>query len=452
MRKYVHLMSELESQLEDGTIRGGGRLPSIRELSARYGCSKGTVIKAFAELEKRHLIYTVPQSGYYAVVKTPAAGQESGRSAIDFSAASPDPELFPYLDFQHCLNKAIDMYRNDLFTYGTPQGLPSLLHILCKHLAGSQVFAKPEQMVVTTGAQQALHILATMPFPNAKRAVLLEQPSYHLMIQLLETHGVPAYGIVRTEQGIDLDMLEHRFRTDDVKMFYTIPRFHNPLGTSYPERTKKAIAELARRYDVYVVEDDYLADLETDTKADPIYAYDSSHVVYLRSFSKLLFPGLRLGLAILPPALQGSFKLHKQLSDIDSSLLSQAALEIYMQNGMYERRRHKLAATYQQRMKRLKLALDEHNDTVDVRHAAVKGGAHTHLKLPERLHIPTLLKRLRQRDIVVKDSASCYLTPFEKLPLLRLSISQAPEERIEAGIRVIFEEIGRMAAKWAKQQ
>lgn len=445
MKEYEKVMNDIERQIEDGAIRGGQKLPSIRELSDRYSCSKSTIIRAYSELEKRHLVYSIPQSGYYVVLKKPELEHPARHSFIDFSSAAPDPDLFPYLDFQHCLNKAIDMYRSHLFTYGTPQGLPSLLHVLCKHLANHQVFTSPEHIVITSGVQQALAILSTMRFPNGKRTILIEQPSYHLFIQLLGCHGIPVKGITRSENGIDLDELEHLFRTGDIKMFYTIPRFHNPLGTSYSEKTKKAIGELAKRYDVYIVEDDYLSDMETDTKSDPIFAYNSSHVIYLKSYSKILFPGLRVGVAVLPPALLETFSMHKIMSDIDSSMLSQAALEIYIQSGMFERRKQKIKATYHNRMLKLNHALDTFNDTEDVHHARISSGVHTHLVLPEQLHVPSLLKKLSKKRIILKEMEPSYLPLFEhQQSMMKLSITKVVEEQIEEGISTLFAEIKKM--------
>ncbi|UJF35679.1 PLP-dependent aminotransferase family protein [Paenibacillus hexagrammi] len=357
MHKYAELMNDIEQKLEGGEFRAGQKLPSIREMADRYGCSKSTVIRAYTDLEKRHLIYSIPQSGYYAVVKKSGDAMRPDSSFINFASAAPDPNVFPYLDFQHCINKAIDMYKYELFSYGTPQGLPSLVKVLSKLLANYQVFAQPDSIFVTSGVQQALSILAGMPFPNGKKTVLIEQPGYYLFIKLLEMRDIPVIGIKRTASGIDLDELETLFRTKDIKMFYTTPRFHNPLGTSYQEDDKKAIVRLAERYDVYVAEDDYLADLENDTKSDPLYAYGSSRVIYLKSFSKIIFPGLRVGAAVLPPDLRSTFGWHKRLTDIDSSMLSQAALEIYIQSGMFERRKQRIHDTYHRRLQVLNRSL-----------------------------------------------------------------------------------------------
>ncbi|MCY9665886.1 PLP-dependent aminotransferase family protein [Paenibacillus alginolyticus] len=444
MHKYSHIFNDIERQIENGHIRSGQKLPSIRELSITYSCNKSTVIRAYTELEKRHLIYSIPQSGYYAVQKRTDAFHPAEHLVYDFSSGAPDPELFPYLDFKHCINKAIDTYKNDLFVYGTPQGLPSLLKVLTKHLANYQVFTNPSNIHVTSGVQQALSVLALMPFPNGKRGVLLEQPSYYLFIRLLEMYQIPAFGITRTASGIDLDELERIFRTEDIKFFYTMPRFHNPLGSSYSEQTKKAIAQLAKRYDVYIVEDDYLADLENDTKSDPIFAYASNHVVYLKSYSKILFPGLRVGAAVLPTDLTLTFSNYKKLSDIDSSMLSQAALEIYIQSGMFERRKRKIRDSYSRRLMHLNKSLLANSDTVYLSPSEVTSGVYTHIIVPAQLHIPTLLDRLRKKRVILQDLQPYYLSAFGAEHLLSLSVTQVSEERIEAGVRLIADEIKRM--------
>lgn len=131
-----------------------------------------------------------------------------------------------------------------------------------------------------------------------------------------------------------------------------MPRFHNPLGTSYSQREKEAIVKLAEKYDVFIVEDDYLADLEEDPKADPLYAYgDFSHVIYLKSYSKIIFPGLRIGVAVIPNTILESFGKYKRLIDVDSSMLSQGALEIYIKSGMFQRHKQKIRTSYSLRSK-----------------------------------------------------------------------------------------------------
>lgn len=450
MHKYLEVLTELEGLLGRAPFRQGEKLPSIRELARRHGCSMATAIRALAELERRHLVYSVPGSGYYAVgAARPEPSDPVG--TVDFASSSPDPAMFPYLDFRHCINKAIDTYKNDLFIYGTPSGLETLMPAFRKQLAEYQVFADASRLVVVSGVQQALSLLAAFPFPNGRTRVLVEQPGYHLFIEYLELHGIPAAGIRRTADGIDMDELEAIFRTGEIKFFYTMPRFHNPLGSSYDRRQKLDILELARRYDVYVVEDDYLADFELDSKEDPMYAYDrDERVVYLKSYSKIIFPGLRVGLAVLPSSMAAAFNRHKKLSDIDSSLLSQAALEIYFRSGMFERHRGKLRDLYARRSRRLQDALREAAEESAGLFSYPGGGQrpafHSHLVLNRPVSPSKLRERIRRDSVELDRIERHYLKDYPRQALLNLSVTRVKEEDIERGVERLASAI-RYAAR-----
>ncbi len=119
---------------------------------------------------------------------------------------------------------------------GDPQGLDQLRQTFVSHLADDQVFAKAEQIFVTSGIQQALGILAKMPFPNGKTTILVEQPSYGIYLRILEESGISVHGIARSAAGIDLGELEKRFKNDDIKFFYTMSRYHN-MAFTISERT-----------------------------------------------------------------------------------------------------------------------------------------------------------------------------------------------------------------------
>ncbi|MDO3411169.1 PLP-dependent aminotransferase family protein [Saccharibacillus sp. CPCC 101409] len=446
MYKYMELLNELEVMIA-GSLKEGDKMPSIRVLSGRYGCSKSTVIRALSELERTHLIYASAKSGYY--VLGCAQREEEARRTIDFAQSAPDPEIFPYLDFQQCLNKAIDTYRNDLFIYGTPKGLPSLVREMQRHLAGYQVFAEPDRIFITSGVQQSLALLADMPFPGGRRAVLVEQPTYPLFAAYLEAHRIPAIGIRRDAEGIDLDELERIFRSGEVKFFYTIPRFHNPLGCSYTRAQKEDIVRLAARYGVYIVEDDYMADLEEDAKADPMYAYDTSgRTIYLKSYSKILFPGLRIGAAVLPRELVDAFGRYKRLLDIDSSMLSQAALELYLKSGMFNRHREKIRARYRRRSELL-------TEAVRAARAAypdlltgplpTAGGVHTHLLPRAAAALTPAIERLRRRSIRAETAREHYLSGYRGEDMLKLNVSGVREEDICSGVAVVAEELANAA-------
>ncbi|SHF43471.1 transcriptional regulator, GntR family [Seinonella peptonophila] len=434
----------MQRKIAQGHWKEGERLPSIRSLAKAYQCSKSTVIRAFHQLEQQHLVYAKAQSGYFVVKKGSQEDNKSGEW-IDFASASPDSQLFPYRDFQHCLNQAIDRYQDSLFVYGTSHGLLSLIEVLQKHLAAYQVFADLNQFVITSGVQRALSILTMMPFPNQKEMVLVEQPTYHLLVQLLKLAQLPSIGIERTAKGIDLDYVEHLFQTKSIKFFYTTSRFHNPLGTSYTQAEKKELAELARRYQVYIVEDDYLVDFEVDSKADPIYSYNRDNVIYLKSFSKNLFPGLRVGVIILPSELISSFIQYKSIHDIDSSMLSQAGLEIYIKNGMYQYHQEKIRAVYVSRMKKLNQVLDNLEIADTISYPVLQSGLHSHLLLKYPISLPKLQSKLDQYQVRFGTMYNSYLSSYPAKRMIRLNLSTVPEVKIEEGVTRVVKEINRLS-------
>ncbi|MCL6664205.1 MULTISPECIES: PLP-dependent aminotransferase family protein [Paenibacillus] len=423
----------------------GIRLPAVRVVAEKYQCSVSTAIRAYEWLEQRHLVYAIPQSGYYAVQNGTGAQDMDWQGALDFASAAPDPRVFPYADFRHCVDQAMEKKQAELFMYGTDQGLPSLILLLQKQFSDYQVFARTEQFFITSGVQQALAVLALMPFPNGKRKVLLELPTYHNMPSLLSGLNVPIAGVRRTLDGMDWASLERQFAEGDIKFFYVMPRFHNPIGTSLTVAEKKRLIRLAQRYDVYLVEDDYLADLEDNTKQDPLWSYDTEgRVIYLKSYSKILFPGLRIGVAVLPSPLIESFGAYKKMLDIDTSVLSQAALEIYVHSGMFAHHRKVIRNRYAARMNTVHEQLDTYPEFAPFMDAPRTGGEHTVLPLAGDIPLRVLLSRLQKRGVIVDTTERYYPEGTYQVhedQMLRLNISNVPKQRIEEGMQVIREEI-----------
>ncbi|MFD2329484.1 PLP-dependent aminotransferase family protein [Cohnella sp. GCM10020058] len=339
------------------------------------------------------------------------------------------------------MNKAMELFEGSIFTYSDSQGLLSLRQEIVKLFHKQQVFSSEQQIFIFSGAQQALHLLNGMPFPNGKTNILVEQPTYWGMLESLKAQNQTVIGIERTPDGIDWAALERHFQSNMIKFFYTIPRFHNPLGTSYTQKEKQRIAELAQKYDVYIVEDDYLADFETSSKADPIWAYNgSSHVIYLRSFSKVMLPGLRLAAATVPGALVPSLQQQKRTADLSTSVLSQGVLEIFIQSGMYAHHAKQMRAMYAQRMRKLKEAASRLLPKAFLYSFPSSGGLFAALNLPG-IHMEELVKRIGQQGVDVLRADQQFLPTFPKPNLLRMSIMRTDEQDIEEGIQMLAEEL-----------
>lgn len=430
--KYKGISEWVKQQIENEKLKTGDKLPSIRLLAEQFQCSKNTVVKALLTLEKQHLVYAKPKSGYYVVDDYQISIPHE--IDIDFLSAGPDKRIMPYEDFQHCINQAIDHYKEELFTYSEQQGLLSLRKELAKYLQHLQVFTKPDRLVITSGSQQALHILSVMPFPNGKKTILIEQPTYFGMLDSLQLNQITTLGIELTMKGIDFERLEHLFRTNDIKFFYIIPRSHNPLGHHYTNEEKKKIVALALKYDVYIVEDDYLAELDTDSKADPLFAYEpNGRVIYVKSFSKVFLPGLRIATVVLPETMIPSFIHNKFSTDFNTSPLSQGALEIYLKNGMFQYHLESVKKLYTKKMNILIEACSVYLPNY-IQFTKPKNGFYLTIFLPSHIDLDKLIYRLQEKHIYVDNASRMYLAE-NKRNAIRLSISQVNEQKIDHGIQ-----------------
>lgn len=438
MLKYEVIFNALLQQIQSGKIPAGSKMPSIRKLKEKYSLSTSTIQTALKMLEDQHLIYSIPKSGYYVIDDHTASTIQNDES-IDFATASPTWHHFPYADFQHCIKKGIDIYQEFLFQYGTSNGLPSLILEVKKLLETYQVFTKLDDIIITSGVQRALSILSVMPFPNNNKNILVEQPSYHKYLEYLQTYRINTVGINRTIEGIDLEELEYKFQTSNIKFFYCMPRFHNPLGTSYSKAVKAKILELATKYDVYIVEDDFIADFEQDPKNDPMFSLDvDNRVIYLKSFSKIMFPGLRIGITVLPRKLTNIFQKHKLINDIDSSMISQAALELYLKSGMFMRYRGQVSKAYSERAKILQNALRAYLPEYKV---PTEMAMHTHITLPKQLDINSLIQHLEMKHVFLDTINLNYLDNYYRERILKINVSNVDSRKIGPGIKYIADEL-----------
>ena len=330
--KYEQVVAYLKEGIESGTFPTGSRLPSIRNISQDFHCSKDTVQRALLELRYEKYIYSKPQSGYYVL--------EQQSSHDDLEILVNDEHLGAYDDFRLCVNESLIGRENYLYNYYEHQeGLEELRQSVQKLLFEQAIYSKPNQLVLTSGTQQALFILSQIDFPSRTQEILVEQPTYHRMNQLLLAQGLPYQTIERRIDGIDLNELEQHFKTGKIKFFYTIPRFHYPLGHSYTDQEKRAILDLAAKYQIYIVEDDYLGDLDPKMGQTFHYLDQNDLVIYIKSFSTSLFPALRITALILPNTIKEAFVSYKNILDYDNNLIMQKALSLYIDSQLFEKNR-----------------------------------------------------------------------------------------------------------------
>ena len=349
--KYQAVVSFLKKGIESGKFPTGSRLPSIRQLSQDFHCSKDTIQRALLELRHEQYLYAKPQSGYYVLEQGPHQ---------DLEIEVTDEHASAYDDFRLCVNETLIGRENYLFNYyDNQEGLEELRQSVHQLLFDQALYCKPDQLVLTSGTQQALFILSQINFPSKGEEILVEQPTYHRMNRLLVAQGLAYQTIERRIDGINLEELEEQFKSGKIKFFYTIPRFHYPLGHSYSDQEKRAILDLANQYGVYIVEDDYLGDLDPRKSQTFHYLDTEDRVIYIKSFSTSLFPALRITALILPNALKKAFVSYKNILDYDSNLIMQKALSLYIDSQLFEKNRLARLTLQENYQARIKKVLEE---------------------------------------------------------------------------------------------
>jgi len=432
--KYEAVADLIRENIYSGNYKSGEKLPSIQKLSKELTYNTDTIVKAYKQLEEEHLIYAVSKSGYYVMKNEDKVG--TNKSVIDMLNTYLPDKINPYKDFHHCMDKAISIYGKKLFEYSSPKGMLELINVLTKHLMNFQIFTKSENIFITNGSQQALYILGAMSFPRGKSKVLVEQPTYSVMLKILESAKTPVIGIKRTHEGIDLNELEAIFRKGDIKFFYTMPRYQNPTGFCYNNTQKQEIIRLSEKYDVYIVEDDYLADLELDKKSDPMYTMgDKDKSIYIGSFSKTLLPGLRLGMAILPKELHQKFIDFKYSIDLNTSILTQGALEVYLKSSMYKFHIKRTRKFYKNKMDVLKkLCKNELNDKITW--YIPETGLYAYMEMKE-ISSQVLENSLSNKKVLVSSTKNCYIEGFNHTEGIRICVCNASDEDIRRAVNII---------------
>lgn len=440
MYRYLEIAEKIEYDIKAKSFKAGTKVPSVRQLCDTYNCHQTTALKALNLLKSKGFLYSIPQSGFYVTDKEDniIVSQEM----VDFKSSSPDPRLFPYKDYQKCVNLSIEKNRSKLFDYSKEEGYIPLRKAIMKLVTNDYIFVDYKNIVITTGIQQGLSLLSEMKLPNRKNKIVIEQPTYHRYIEYLKNSTIDVVTIKRTHDGLDFNALETAFRSGEIKLFYTMPRIHNPLGTRLSKAEKERLIELAYKYDVFIIEDDYMGDYIIDKSNDPLITYDTkrTHVIYLRSFSKIIFPGLRVGFAILPDSIRSDFLKKKYLSDMGTSLLEQSSLEIYLKNRMFEKHVIKMRKLYAKRADRLSEALGDIYFNNNESSSLITGNIHTCIELNQKYSI----EELERVGIKVANIYDYYYNQsFAETNYLPINVSNVEEDQIPSAVEKLMLTVGK---------
>jgi DNA-binding transcriptional MocR family regulator len=352
---------------------------------------------------------------------------------IDFGNLVPDEELFPVEPFRAVLDKVLRREGKTLLQYGPAAGHPPLRAYIAERLRDRGVAADAENVLIVNGSQQGLDLVCRGLLDPGDR-VALESPTYTIVLPLLAQYHAQMEPIPMTDRGMDLDALEAVLERSRPKLVFTMPTFHNPTGITMDLDSRRRLLDLASRYGTPVVEDDFDSELRFDGDTlPPLKALDErGSVLHIGTFSKGLFPGLRLGFVVAPPPVVAMLGRTKLIADYHTSLLLQAAVLEFCREGHYDRHLKRLASIYRDKSRTLTRAL-EHFFPANVSWTRPEGGYAFWVTLPEALSADAILEESARAGVLFTPGSN-FFALGEGDRFLRLSISRVPLERIAEGI------------------
>lgn len=283
---------------------------------------------------------------------------------ISLGGGIPNPELFDQDGLQLAMERVLSQDSHNAFQYGLSEGDPMLREAICGISAQRGIRCTTDEVVITSGSQQSLDILARAII-NPGDVIVVERPTYLAAIQVFQLAEAQLKSVGTDGEGMIVDELEELVKHTPVKAVYIVPTFGNPGGVTLSDARRKQLVALASRYDFLILEDDPYSEIRfTDKTFRTLKSYaqeagSSEQVIYTSTFSKILAPGARVGWIVLPSWVRQQAVILKQATDLHTSTLSQALTRHYLESGRLQPQIALIREAYKQNRDALVAALRE---------------------------------------------------------------------------------------------
>jgi len=468
----IPLYEQIEQNLRQGILSGSlapeTRLPASRQLARDLGVNRITVENAFAALEADGLVYSRVGSGTYVLPPPPLpqlpkksleaawplwqqnlperslgarAVVEQMRLAagradhVSFAGGISDSHLFPAEDFRKVLQAVMRHDGIDALDYGDRRGYAPLRETIAHILASQGLQTSPENVLITAGSQQALALVSQLLLQPGD-TILVESPTYSAALDLFRALNFRIITVPVDSQGMQVDLLEKQLQQHHPKLVYTIPNFHNPTGTCLSGTRRHELIILSDRYNVPILEDDFVGDLRYEGRAQPaLKSLDpGGRVIHVSTFSKMLMPGLRVGFLVADGPVYDGLVKFKRVNDLATSSLIQRALHDYVTVGRYQAHLRRSSQIFRKRRDVMLAALQRFLPG-RFQHETPQGGLFLWLKLPGELSADRLLPLAIREGVDFMPGSGFFLNPADGAGWLRLNFVVQDEAKIAEGIR-----------------
>ena len=452
--KYIQIAENIKKLINSKIIMDGDKLPAIRELSKLLKVNNVTIVNCYNKLVSEGYAYQKMGSGTFAKKRDivdyfkkeyskeiKLIKNSYDKNIIDFTGESSRKVYFPIDEFKKVINCVLDRDGADALIKEEAFGYTKLRSTINEVFWDSLL--NVENLLIVSGAQQGIDI-ASKAILNINDNVIVEKPTYAGALSVFKFRRANVFEIPVEDDGIDIKKFEEVLKKNKIKCFYTMSYFQNPTGISYSLEKKLKILELAEKYDFYIIEDDYLSELifDNNIKHEPFKVLDKNdRVVYIKSFSKIFLPGIRLGYIICPERFRESVQNSKINTDIATSTLMQRALEMYIKEGYWIEHIENLRNDYIKKYNLMKNLINEKlSDYVSF--IDPKGGLSFYLKLKNKdIKSKELFYKLKTKNVYITPGTLFYRGLNLGEEYFKIGFSQVNEDEILRGISTIKEEL-----------
>jgi GntR family transcriptional regulator/MocR family aminotransferase len=448
------LYQELRKAVLEGRLSAGAKLPSSRDLAASLVVSRNTVSDVYDRLalegyfEARRGSGTFVQRGLeaehpsrptpveFAAISQWAKRLSASRSVVpgrelvyDFRPGVPDFRIFPIEVWRRLTARNLRVLSNEVGPYGDAAGQPRLRAAIARYLSHSRaVRCDGSDVFICNGSQQALDLLGRILIDPGTR-VAIEDPGYTPAVAVFRAMRADIVDVPVDQDGLVVDKIPDR-----VKMIYVTPSHQFPLGVTLSLARRKALLAWADRHGAVIIEDDYDSEFRFGGRPmESLQGLDrSGRVVYLGTFSKVLFPGLRLGYVVAPQWLQEPFVTAKWITDRHTSALEQAVMADFIAEGHFGRHLRRMQRVYGERQRALIDALEKWTTgylSIFPSHA----GLHMSARLADGVDADELIRRAAEAGVGIYSTSTFYRRRREVA--LIFGYGACPVEDIQEGIR-----------------
>ncbi len=374
---------------------------------------------------------------------------------ISFAGGLPSPDVFPVEEFNAACDRVLQKQGAMALQYSTTEGYLPLREMIARHSARYGIKITTENVLITSGSQQALDLLGKILIDPGDR-ILVESPTYLAAIQAWNAYGAEFITVPMDDDGMNTDYLEEALRAGP-KFIYVLPNFQNPTGVTLSMERWWKLIELADQYGVPIVEDDPYGQLRYEGEHLPsIVVLDSQfrddgtpcyrgNVIYLSTFSKTLAPGLRLGWVVAPPEVIGKLVQAKQGADLHTATFNQVVAYEVSRGGFLDRHIHTIRDVYGER-RDLMLAAMDRDFPPEVNWTHPQGGLFLWGVLPTYMDAKDLLTSCLEKKVAFVPGEPFHPTGGGK-NTMRINFSNATHEEINQGIKRLGTAINEKLAK-----